>query len=137
MKATTLLVVVLFGATCSAQTRVLTNADLTPHAVQWRVPPASPEMLASLAAHQFVWYPPVPPPQWVPPPTRQSNNMSGPWEWPRPTPRCRLDGTLLSQPATVYGLPPWGYVPQVPQPFYTAYAHPRSSRRPSQPTRHR
>lgn len=29
----------------------------------------------------------------------------GPWDWPAPRPAVRLDGTPLSQPPTVYGIP--------------------------------
>lgn len=32
---------------------------------------------------------------------------AGPWKFPAPAPPRRLDGTLLSDPVTVYGVPPF------------------------------
>ena len=59
----------------------------------------------------------VPPFVYVPPSPRQlgpffasiasTRPTAGPWAWPEPSPARRLDGTLLTDPPTIYGLPPW------------------------------
>ena len=35
-----------------------------------------------------------------------SGPTAGPWDWPKPAPARRLDGTLLSEPVTTYGAAP-------------------------------
>lgn len=39
--------------------------------------------------------------------TTGSRPGASPWDWPKPRPARRLDGTLLTTPPTIYGLPPW------------------------------
>jgi hypothetical protein len=36
--------------------------------------------------------------------TNRSRAGDGPWEWPKPQPARRLDGTLLTTPPTIYGI---------------------------------
>jgi hypothetical protein len=120
----------VFEATTHCQTRTYTNADLG-KPITWQAPPPTPEMLASLATRAF-HATPTPeaadgPHYYVvgqqfldqaPPPYRP-NNMSGPWDWPEPAPARRLDGTLLSDPVTIYGQQPWFAGPYFPR------THPR------------
>jgi hypothetical protein len=100
-----LLVMLMFvSVPVCGQSRVITNADLG-KPFSWKAPPASADMLASLAAHQFVALP-----QRSYGPTFvviAARGSSGPWHWPEPAPQRRLDGTLLSAP-------PWSVTTRLP-----------------------
>ena len=84
----------------------------------------------------FVYVAPLPPrlPEPISVAAPQRANMSGPWDWPEPRPERRLDGTLLSDPPTVFGIQPWYPYLLGPYPAYRPpqprEAHPRTTRRP-------
>lgn len=88
--------------TCK-QPKIYTNADLGRPLSEMCRPAVSEETLASLKAHQFNDPPTYRPVPYVPP--AEGYVAHTPWEWPEPAPRRRLDGTLLSDPVTVYGSP--------------------------------
>ena len=61
---------------------------------------------AILAPHEFVYVAPLP--AGGPVLTVARSKTGSPWDWPELRPKRRLDGTLLSDPPTVYGIPyPW------------------------------
>lgn len=97
---------VVAQTTTAPQTVTLTNADLNkPHAA---VLPITPAQLASLKAHEYRL-----PVEYRGPSVFSTNTKGptlGPWEFPAERPARRLDGTLLSDPPTVLGLPWWYYV---------------------------
>lgn len=137
MKHWLALFMVLVATTAFGQTRVLTNADLG-KPLDLNRPTVDPAILAALAAHQFVSYPTYDGPHFyiagqryvdqLPDRPYRPNNMSGPWDWPRSMPARRLDGTLLSQPPTVYGVP--SYWPMYGNHVYgNPYPNPPQQRR--------
>jgi len=106
-----LLAFVIPSAPAFCQTKVYTNADLGGR-VTWTAPPPSAETLAGLSARQFVWYPTYDGPTFYV--GQQPKNMSG----PKPLPARRLDGSLMSDPPTIYGLSPF-YPYPYPYPSYS------------------
>lgn len=93
----TIFVIMVYSAVPHAQT--WTNADLTkPHT---RAEPANPSVYASLATHQFHAVPAAPSGPRVAR-TLATTPSVGPWNWPVPEPRLRLDGTSLVQRPTTY-----------------------------------
>lgn len=90
------------------QSRIITNADLGKPVTQ-KMPPVSAETLRGLAERQFVWYPTYYGPTIII--ASQPKNMSGPWDWPKPMPARRLDGSLMSDP-------PWSVTAYLPHDTY-------------------
>ena len=121
-----IVVAFLAAATCAflaapaqAQAPRLTNADLG-HPVAWKLPPPSPETLQGLVDRQYAWHPTPgtgPTITVVPQPA----NMAGPWDWPPTAPAHRLDGSLLSDPPEVYGIPWYPTFPGLYQSGYPSY----------------
>jgi len=92
----------------NAQTRVYTNEDLGKKMSSNR-PTVPPEVLQGMAARQFRSVPERPGPMVSS--TGAKAPTPGPWDWPEPRPERRLDGTLLSDPVSIYGLTPFPYFP--------------------------
>lgn len=92
--------VTLFASNVSAQT--LTNDDIGKQ--RHTAPPATAATYAALKQHEYIA------PLYsnrVPLIVRTSSADAtlGPWSFPESRPDRRLDGTLLSDPPTVYGVP--------------------------------
>jgi len=87
------------ASSVSAQSLTLTNADLGKrHAV---AVPVTPEILAAMHEREY-----HAPPKPQPPSVRTSTSKPGALSWlefPPERPARRLDGTLLSDPITIYG----------------------------------
>jgi hypothetical protein len=102
-----LLLCVLLSSTAHAQSRTFTNADLGKPLTS---KPAAPAVYATLKARETRIALPVR--ETFIDSTSVQTTSSGPWDWPQSAPRRRLDGSLLSDPPAVYGLPLWFYVHQ-------------------------
>jgi len=103
-----ILIFVVLTAPAYCQTRVYTNADLG-KPISANRPTVPPDVLQGMATRQFRSVPERPGPTVSS--TGAKASTPGPWDWPEPRPERRLDGTLLSDPVSIYGLTPFPYFP--------------------------